>query len=368
MRNIFILFVFTLLGSTLAAQDGLPANPDPNKCYVRCITPDVYEDEEVRVQTHCSYTVLTIVPARYDTVTERVVVREGYVRYECIPAEFENTEESYESEEPYNKITITEATFRDDSETVVTMPESSGWEYTPYDGCESDNPLDCQVLCYREYPEQTVEVPTKKIREDASYTTDPAGGDESSYTVRKVTKPAEVREIKVEPEYATITKRVLVQDETVTEETVPAKFTTVTRQVLKTKGGLAKWEEIECELLDYNVLPINYEYGSARLTAEARRIIDEKLLTLMREKPGISIEISSHTDSRGSSTANQTLSERRAQSVVRYLQTKGINKSRLVAVGHGENKLKNRCADGVECSEREHAVNRRTEFRVLNNM
>jgi outer membrane protein OmpA-like peptidoglycan-associated protein len=368
MRNILILFIITLVGSTVAAQNGLPANPDPNKCYVRCITPDVYETEEVRVKTHCSYKVLTVVPARYEDRTDSVLVHEGYTRYEIIPAEFANEQVTYESEQAYNKITITEATFNDDSEEIVIFPKTARWEYTPYEGCESDNPLDCQVLCYREYPEQTRSIPTKTLAADATYTAKPEGGAEDTYTVRKVTKSAEVREITVEPVYATIEKRVLVQDETVTEEIVPEKFTTVTREVLKSKGGLEQWEEIECELLEYNVLPINYEYGSARLTAEARRIIDEKLVTLLREKPGIGIEITAHTDSRGSASANQLLSERRAQSVVRYLQSKGFAANRLVASGKGESQLKNRCADGVECSEQEHAVNRRTEFRVLNNM
>jgi len=367
MRNIFFFFVLILMGTTLAAQNGLPANPDPNKCYVRCVTPDVFETEEVRIQTRPAYKKLTVVPARYETRTERVVVREAYTRYEVTPPEFANEQVTYESEQPYNKITIKEASFGDGSEEVVVAPAVARWEYTPYEGCESDNPLDCQVLCYREYPEQTRSIPTKTLAADASYSTTPAGGAEATYTVRKVVKPAAVREIPVEAEYATIEKRVLVQDETVKEEIVPAEFTTITREVLKTKGGLEQWEEIECELLEYNVLPINYEYGSARLTASARRIIDEKLVTLMKEKPGIRIEIRSHTDSRGSASANQLLSERRAQSVVNYLQSKGISASRLVAVGKGESELKNRCADGVECTEQEHAVNRRTEFRILNN-
>ncbi|MEO0628760.1 MAG: OmpA family protein, partial [Bacteroidota bacterium] len=105
---------------------------------------------------------------------------------------------------------------------------------------------------------------------------------------------------------------------------------------------------------------------SARLTPDSRQIIDDNLLQLLRERPNIRIEIAAHTDSRGSAASNQNLSERRAQSVVDYLIGKGINRSRLVARGYGESRLKNRCADGVSCTEAEHAVNRRTEFRVMN--
>ena len=79
----------------------------------------------------------------------------------------------------------------------------------------------------------------------------------------------------------------------------------------------------------------------------------------------ISIELNSHTDSRGSSSANQTLSQARAQSVVNYLVAKGINKNRLVAKGFGETKLVNKCADGVTCTEAQHQQNRRTEFRII---
>ena len=85
----------------------------------------------------------------------------------------------------------------------------------------------------------------------------------------------------------------------------------------------------------------------------------------MKNKPYITIEISSHTDSRGSGGANQELSESRARSVVNYLIARGINSSRLVAKGYGENRLLNRCANGVSCTEKEHERNRRTEFRIL---
>ena len=71
----------------------------------------------------------------------------------------------------------------------------------------------------------------------------------------------------------------------------------------------------------------------------------------------------SHTDSRGSTASNQSLSERRSKSVVEYLSQKGIKTSRMIAVGYGESRLLNNCSDGVKCSESEHYKNRRTEFK-----
>ena len=96
-------------------------------------------------------------------------------------------------------------------------------------------------------------------------------------------------------------------------------------------------------------------------------MIDSKLLKLMKDKPNIRVEIASHTDSRGSSEANLVLSQSRAESVVNYIVSGGIQRYRLVAKGYGETQLKNGCFDGINCSEAQHAVNRRTEFRVLNN-
>lgn len=89
----------------------------------------------------------------------------------------------------------------------------------------------------------------------------------------------------------------------------------------------------------------------------------DRLAALMKEYP-IHIELSSHTDSRAPADYNKILSQKRAEAVVRYLILKGIHPARMVAMGYGESRLINRCADGVKCSESEHQVNRRTEFKV----
>ena len=340
--------------TSLQAQNGLPANPDPNKCYVRCITPDVFETQTTTVQTAPAYKRLSVVPAQYTTQTERVLVKEGYTRYEFVPATFRTEQVSYQAETPTTKVATKGATFTDATEEVLVQPAVSRWEYTAYDGCESDNPNDCQVLCYRNYEAQYRTVGVKRLGADASYTTSQAGGRQATYSKEVVANAAQVREIQVEPVYNEITKRVQTNPETVREEIVPATTTTITQEVLVSKGGLATWEEIDCELTSFS--------GAG----ESRTIIDNRLLALMRERPNIRIELNSHTDSRGGAASNQALSERRAQSVVNYLVGKGINRSRLVARGFGESRLKNRCADGTTCSESEHAVNRRTEFRVLN--
>ncbi len=366
MRFTLTLIIALVCSAVGVQAQELPANPDPNKCYVRCVTPDVYSTETVRVQTRPAYKTLNVVPATYKTVTERVLVKEGYTRYEFIPATFRTETMSYQSQAPATAMNVQAASFTDATERVLIKPEVSRWETTAYEGCESDNPNDCQVLCYRTYPAEYRTVPVQRIANDASSSSNSIEGQNATYTKEVIATPAQVKEIQIEPVYEEITKRVIDQPASVNETMVEAQYTTITKEVMTTKGGLAAYEEIDCELTSFNVLPIQYELGSAAITGSSRRIIDERLLTLLRERPNIRIELNAHTDSRGSAASNQDLSERRAKSVADYLVSKGINRSRLVTRGYGESRLTNRCADGVNCSEAEHQANRRTEFRVMN--
>jgi outer membrane protein OmpA-like peptidoglycan-associated protein/tetratricopeptide (TPR) repeat protein len=109
---------------------------------------------------------------------------------------------------------------------------------------------------------------------------------------------------------------------------------------------------------------IYYEYGKWNITSEGAKILD-KVVNIMKENPDIFIELSSHTDSRSSAEFNLELSRKRAKAAVDYILSKGIEKHRITGVGMGETKLVNYCADGVECTEEQHAQNRRTEFKVV---
>ncbi|HHM21640.1 MAG TPA: OmpA family protein [Bacteroidetes bacterium] len=346
----------------------LPKNPTPGKCYIRCVTPEQYGTETKRILARPAYKRLEKVPAEYKTVEETVMVKPATKKYIYVPAEFRTVTREIRIEDPYNEITIVPARLGVKTETIESRPKVARWEYqSSMDNCKSDDPRDCMILCYVEHPAEYRTVTTQVVEQDATYTKTPKGGRTMTLTLQEIVKEASVQEVEIPAEYKTITKRVLVKDEDVREITVPEEYRTETITTLKDPGGVAVWEEIECTLTDYNVLPIHYEFGSARLTSESRRIIDNKLLKLMRDKPNIRVELSSHTDSRGSAEANQRLSQARAESVVNYLVSRGIQRSRLVAKGYGESRPVNRCVDGVQCSEEEHKQNRRTEFRVLSN-
>ncbi|MDD3859953.1 MAG: OmpA family protein, partial [Bacteroidales bacterium] len=108
---------------------------------------------------------------------------------------------------------------------------------------------------------------------------------------------------------------------------------------------------------------IYYDYDKWDIRPDAALELD-KIVTLLIENPTIIIELGSHTDSRGSDKYNETLSQKRAESAVQYIVEHGIVADRITAKGYGEYKLVNKCSNGVKCSEEEHQLNRRTEFKV----
>ena len=109
---------------------------------------------------------------------------------------------------------------------------------------------------------------------------------------------------------------------------------------------------------------ILYDFDKADIRPDAALVL-ENLVTILQQNPGMYIELSSHTDSRGSDAYNMKLSDRRAKSAVAWLISKGIESKRLVAKGYGETRLVNGCTNGVICTEEEHQQNRRTEIKVL---
>lgn len=121
----------------------------------------------------------------------------------------------------------------------------------------------------------------------------------------------------------------------------------------------------KCKSALENINNIYFDLDKANIRPEAAVELD-KVIYIMKKCPSIHVRASSHTDSRASFEYNKELSQRRAESTVRYIVNKGkINPSRLTAVGYGETMLLNRCSDDVECTESEHRMNRRTQFDII---
>ncbi|KIA91998.1 flagellar motor protein MotB [Pedobacter kyungheensis] len=109
---------------------------------------------------------------------------------------------------------------------------------------------------------------------------------------------------------------------------------------------------------------IYYDFDKWNIRADAAVELD-KLVKIMTDNPTIWIELGSHTDSRGKDKYNLDLSQKRAESAVQYIISRGISKNRISAKGYGETQLLNKCANGVNCTEEEHQLNRRTEFKIV---
>ncbi|HTO15001.1 MAG TPA: OmpA family protein [Edaphocola sp.] len=114
----------------------------------------------------------------------------------------------------------------------------------------------------------------------------------------------------------------------------------------------------------FEVKNILYDFNDSKVRTDAVLVLNN-LAEIMKRNANMKIELSSHTDSRGDNSYNLKLSQARADAVVKYLVSKGIQKNRLIAKGYGETRLKNKCKDGVSCTEEEHQQNRRTEIKVL---
>ncbi|MBQ0734308.1 PD40 domain-containing protein [Aquimarina celericrescens] len=92
----------------------------------------------------------------------------------------------------------------------------------------------------------------------------------------------------------------------------------------------------------------------------------QQIIAALKEYPQLKIDVRSHTDSRADDNYNMLLSEKRAKSTIKYIIEKGgIDPSRVTGRGYGETALVNKCSNGVECSDEEHQLNRRSEFIVV---
>ncbi|MDQ3015173.1 MAG: OmpA family protein [Bacteroidota bacterium] len=92
----------------------------------------------------------------------------------------------------------------------------------------------------------------------------------------------------------------------------------------------------------------------------------QALADILKKYPDLTIELTSHTDTRGTAEYNMELSRRRSESSKSYLMLLGVNGTRIVTKASGESTPRNRCVDDVPCSEVEHQYNRRTEVTISN--
>ncbi|ESU28799.1 OmpA family protein [Flavobacterium limnosediminis JC2902] len=145
-------------------------------------------------------------------------------------------------------------------------------------------------------------------------------------------------------------------------------FETATFPVSGIKSGQAiteaKLSPVEVIVTDTEVILKNvyFDFNKSNITPQSAEELD-KLVRVMNDNPSMVIFVKSHTDSKGKASYNLKLSGQRAQSTVEYLISKGIARDRVSGKGYGSTVPKVAC--GSNCTEEQHAQNRRSEFMIV---
>lgn len=138
----------------------------------------------------------------------------------------------------------------------------------------------------------------------------------------------------------------------------PGQSGNITQDIELEVDGPCHPNDLGCRLA---LQPIYFDFDKHNIRPDAA-IELSKVLEAMKMYPELVIHIESHTDSRGDDDYNMALSDRRAQSTMKWLIDNGIEAKRLTAKGYGESRLVNHCANDVPCTAEEHQLNRRSMF------
>jgi outer membrane protein OmpA-like peptidoglycan-associated protein/tetratricopeptide (TPR) repeat protein len=151
------------------------------------------------------------------------------------------------------------------------------------------------------------------------------------------------------------------------------RYTEDQKELITTsENTLTNFRELQITNLDSLIVankividPIYFDFDKDYIREDAALELN-KVVDVMLLYPNMVIKIESHTDSRGVDSYNLKLSDRRAKSTRDYIISQGIEADRIEsAIGYGETRLINNCANGVPCTKEEHELNRRSDFIIL---
>ena len=115
------------------------------------------------------------------------------------------------------------------------------------------------------------------------------------------------------------------------------------------------------DVLSLGLPTVYFDNSSSEIKPQAAKELD-KVVSIMKTYPDIQIELAAHSDSRGAVESDMTMSGKRAQACVTYLQGKGVDITHLIAIGYGTTKPSHLCSKSIPCTEKDHASNRRVVF------
>jgi outer membrane protein OmpA-like peptidoglycan-associated protein len=162
-------------------------------------------------------------------------------------------------------------------------------------------------------------------------------------------------------DFITVRSSFSMEGKTIPESFLKKEMTDTTFQVIITMDRPEIGKEIS-KL--YEINSIYYDLDKADIRPDAAEELD-KIVQFLSDNPQMNLELGAHTDARASTPYNLKLSQRRAESAVKYIIRRGIATDRIKPKGYGESQLINECSDGVECPEEMHQQNRRTEFKII---
>jgi hypothetical protein len=175
-KLLFSLILVFSIAITAVAQDGLPTNAEPGKCYAKCYIPDQWKTETQTVMSKeastklitvpANYKTVTetmmkkeagkavrVIPAKYETRTERVLIKEESKKLIVVsPAKYETRTETVQIKAPSTRITTTPARYETRTETMKVEEATTKWVKQKDAMCEAENNDDYMVWCLVEVP------------------------------------------------------------------------------------------------------------------------------------------------------------------------------------------------------------------------
>lgn len=215
------------------------------------VLPAEYAWQDEQIRTAPERKIATVVPCSYKTETVTQLVREGCTRMEIVPAQYETVEQEVVIRPAREIQKIIPAKFETRTEQVLVEPER-----TVTTTHESGKPGSFLCVKTEKIPARYETIcKTEKVA-DEQVITEKIPAVTKMVKVQKLVKDSYAREVKVEPEYATITRTVVDKPETIVYESIPAKFETVKKRVLvKPEETIqevipARFESLQCTVLD----------------------------------------------------------------------------------------------------------------------
>jgi len=251
------------------------------------IDPPVYTRTEDPVPVKPETKRLIAIPAIYETSTEDILIEPAVKTYVVEPAEYETVQQEYEKAPAYTKVEIETAKYDVHTERIEIKPPTMNWIRKKGDpNCLQSDPGDCFVWCLVEEPAEYQEV-TKRVNRgcDGSGVADagcvkmiPVPAQMGTIDVRKVVRPASVREVLTEARYQTITKKTVRTPAQLKEEILPEGEPVMQNQVM-VSPAVGREVEVPAEYVTVKrlVLKKPASYREETVPAETKSVAVKKL-------------------------------------------------------------------------------------------